>query len=332
MINRLTVLSAVRAVVTDLGRFTSTDYGIPTNGAADQYSARAANILVDNPDAAPLVEITATDFAFTVENPIMIAVTGAPATIRVDGVMRPQWTPLVIDSAATVSITDIDAALHTYIAVRGAIVAGEFRGSHAYDRLLGIGTALRAGSELEIRGDFAPFDHPHLPLFLFTPDIPQFGRSWVLDVLGGPEAHEFGDTAALLTNSEFVVGQQSNQVGTRLQGPRPTRQVSTEILSRGVPLGAVEVPPAGDIIILQRGRPVTAGYPVVAVIARASRDDLGQLRPGDTVRLRPTTLVAARARNAFKEQRLATLRQHVRTAFAASGVYSTFRLHTNPSA
>jgi biotin-dependent carboxylase-like uncharacterized protein len=321
MINTLTVHSSYRAAVTDLGRFGSTHYGISTNGAADQYSARAANILVDNPDGSPLVEISASDLVFTVKDPMMIAVTGAPAEIRVDGITRPQWTPFVVASGSTVAITDIRMGMHTYLAIRGTCVAAQFRGSCAPDPLLGVGTTLWPGSRLHVRGDFQPFDHPHLPLFLFEPHIPRFTHSRVLDVLDGPAVTDFGETAALLTTSEYVVGHQSNTVGTRLEGPAPTRRTNTEILSRGVPLGAVEVPPAGELIVLQRGRPVTAGYPVVAVVARASRDDLGQLRPGDTVRFRPTTLADARDRYSRQQHHLHELRQRVRTAFRASGIH-----------
>ncbi len=321
MNNAITVQRAVRAVVTDLGRFATSSYGISTNGAADQYSARAANILVGNDETAPLIEITATDLVVTTKDPMMLAVTGAPATIGVDGTGLPQWAPFVVGSGVTVSITNITTGLHTYMAVRGTLIAEKFRDSYAHDPLLGIGTTLATGSVLEISGALGSFEHRYLPLFAFGPYIPRFSDTWTLDVLDGPETCEFGDTANVLTRSEFVVDQQSNHVGTRLRGPRLTRQRTGELLSRGVPLGAVEVPPSGDLIALQRGRSVTAGYPVVAVVSRASCDDLGQLRPGNTVRFKWTTLGEAHEKYAKKREHLSRLRERVRTAFAASGLH-----------
>ena len=50
------VQTASIAVVTDLGRTRGPAQGLPVNGALDQYSARVANILVANPEPAPLIE------------------------------------------------------------------------------------------------------------------------------------------------------------------------------------------------------------------------------------------------------------------------------------
>ena len=49
-------------MVTDLGRFRGPRFGLPVNGALDQFSARAANILAGNEDNDALLEITALDF------------------------------------------------------------------------------------------------------------------------------------------------------------------------------------------------------------------------------------------------------------------------------
>ena len=68
------------SVVTDLGRTRGPRFGLPVNGALDQFSARAANILAGNPDNDPLVEITALDFRMRATTDILIAVTGAPLT------------------------------------------------------------------------------------------------------------------------------------------------------------------------------------------------------------------------------------------------------------
>ena len=81
------------AVVTDLGRFRGPRFGLPVNGALDQYSARAANILAGNADNDPLVEITALDFRMKAQSDILIAVTGAPLNLTVGGRPCSQWEP-----------------------------------------------------------------------------------------------------------------------------------------------------------------------------------------------------------------------------------------------
>jgi len=66
MAETLTINQAGLSTVQDLGRFGRTRYGLPVNGALDQYSARVANVLTGNDEGAPLVEITALGFACTV--------------------------------------------------------------------------------------------------------------------------------------------------------------------------------------------------------------------------------------------------------------------------
>lgn len=65
MTDTLTIERGGSATIQDLGRFGRSRHGLPVNGASDQYSARVANVLCGNPDSAPLVEITALDFAAT---------------------------------------------------------------------------------------------------------------------------------------------------------------------------------------------------------------------------------------------------------------------------
>jgi allophanate hydrolase subunit 2 len=48
--------------------------------------------------------------------------------------------------------------------------------------------------------------------------------------------------------------------------------------------GAIEVTPDGGLIVMGPDHPTTGGYPVVAVVARASQGALAQRRPGATVR------------------------------------------------
>ena len=53
-------------------------------------------------------------------------------------------------------------------------------------------------------------------------------------------------------------------------------------------LGAIQVPPNGQPVILGPDHPVTGGYPVIGVITNADADAAAQIMPGQTVRLRWT--------------------------------------------
>jgi 5-oxoprolinase (ATP-hydrolysing) subunit C len=67
---------------------------------------------------------------------------------------------------------------------------------------------------------------------------------------------------------------------------------------------------------------VTAGYPVIAVATRTSRDMLGQLGPGSTITFRFVTADHARRTYCDQLRALQRLQTRVTAAFEAAGVPS----------
>jgi 5-oxoprolinase (ATP-hydrolysing) subunit C len=323
MAERLTVLQAGIATVTDLGRTGMERHGIPVNGAADQYSATLANILVGNPAQAALVEITASDFALSASQPVLIAATGAPATLTVDGQPHRQWEPICVDADRAVALTGFREGLRGYLAIHGILHAPQIFGSCAPDSLLGIGTRLRPGTHLELDSGYARVPHPFGEP-LFRVDIPRpampAGTPWTVDVVPGPEIGDFPDATAVLTAAPYTVSPRSNHIGLRLDGAAPARARTGEILSRGVPVGAVEVPPSGELLVLQRGRPVTAGYPVVAVAARTASPLLAQAMPGRQLRLRFRDISEAVADYRTQQHRIRETARRVHSMFTSLGI------------
>ena len=319
MPDTLTIRTPGIVTVQDLGRVGRSRYGLPANGAADQHSARVANVLCGNHDRAPLLEITALDFACVSSGDTLIAVTGAPAEVTVDGVIRPQWEPIPVQAGETIKITGIHRGLRVYLAVLGSFEADYLQGSCAPDTILGFGPALSAGDELVLRTTCPPIDHPfsRIPLFRLKAPIPAFPTTWTIDVTDGPDRAEFGDTGRRLFDAPFTVTPRSNHIGLRLQGVVPRRVTKGEVLSRGVPIGAVEVPAGDELLVLHRGRGVTAGYPVLAVVTATGLSALAQVRPGQPIHFRPRTLDQAVTAHRAQRQAIDALRTRVHTAFEA---------------
>ncbi|EFL30079.1 allophanate hydrolase subunit 2 [Streptomyces viridochromogenes DSM 40736] len=320
MADTLTVRTAGITTVQDLGRVGRSRYGLPVGGAADQHSARVANVLCGNDEHAPLLEITALDFACVPSADILVAVTGAPADVSVEGAARPMWEPVPVRAGDTLRVTGIRQGLRVYLAVLGSFTADYLQGSCAPDTILGFGPALRDGAELSLRRTCPAFDHPYsrIPLFRLHAPVPAFPSTWTIDVTDGPDRAEFADTAPRLFDAPFTVSPQSNHIGLRLRGERlPRRVTEGEVLSRGVPIGAVEVPAGDELLVLHRGRGVTAGYPVLAVVTATGLSALGQVRPGQTIRFRHRTLEQAVTAHRAQRGAVDALRTRVRTAFDA---------------
>ncbi|MCG7206577.1 biotin-dependent carboxyltransferase family protein [Streptomyces arenae] len=320
MADTLTINASGLATVQDLGRVGRSHQGLPVNGALDQYSARVANVLCGNDERVPLLEITALDFACTPSTDILVAVTGAPARLTVDGTDHSQWEPVSVRAGETLRVSDIRVGLRVYLAVLGSFEADYLQGSCAPDTVLGFGPALRAGDELTLRTACPPLDHPYsrIPLFrLRAPAAPFTDGGWTIDVTDGPDRADFGDSASRLYGTPFTVSPQSNHIGLRLRTdtPLPRRTTSGEVLSRGVPVGAVEVPTGEELLVLHRGRGVTAGYPVLAVVTATGLSALGQVRPGQSVRFRHRTLAQAVAAHRARRTAIDALTVRVRTVF-----------------
>ncbi|MDW6061475.1 biotin-dependent carboxyltransferase family protein [Streptomyces sp. FXJ1.4098] len=319
MADTLTIHRAGISVVQDLGRFGHSRYGLPVNGALDQHSARVANVLAGNGEGAPLIEITALDFSATPRTDVLIAVTGAPADVMVGGAPRPQWEPIPVRAGETIGVSRIRSGIRVYLAVLGSVEAPSLLGSCAPDTILGFGRSLRDGDELVVRTRCPPVDHPvfRIPLFRVGAPVPRFGEFWTIDVTDGPDLGEFGDSADRLFRSEFTVSPRSNHIGLRMTGDVPRRVARGEVLSRGVPVGAVEVPAGDELLVLHRGRGVTAGYPVLAVVTATGLSALGQVRPGQTVRFRRRTVADAVAAHRSQRHAVHALRTRVRAVFDA---------------
>lgn len=318
----LQVLRAGHATLQDLGRPGFAALGVPIGGAADQHAARTANTLVGNADGSPLVEITATDFAIRPDRDLLVAVTGAAGSVSVGGRSCPAWELLPVHAGQEVHVPAPTSGLRSYLAVNGDLRAPRTLGSVAPDALLDFTQRITDGTVLEVDGGLDELPTGSLLLFRLGVARPSYAVNGVSSVVvtEGPDA-------ALLSGGdpwagEFAVTPQSNEVGLRLEGPRPEFTSYAELLSRGVPVGAVEVPPSGGVIVLLRARLVTAGYPVVAVATTVAMDVLGQLRPGDALRFTPTTVEAAVAELRGREARHRALAERVRNALASRGLGS----------
>lgn len=313
----LTVIEAGATQVTDLGRRRGPRYGVPVNGALDQRSARIANILVGNTENEPLLEITALDLEFVPDIDILIAVTGADGHLTIDGVGRPTGQPVSVRAGEAVALRQLQGGLRSYLSVRGSFDVPLLLGSCAPDSVLGFGGRLAAGASLGLRQATPPFFNDHFSAELYSLDVPRIPSGFVVDVTDGPDIDDFAGTAGRLFEQPYLVTPTSNHIGLRMNGPLPERVSRGEVLSRGVPVGAVEVPPGDELLVLHRGRGVTAGYPVLAVATSGSLDVLAQVRPGQRLRFRRVSSAEAAARARADLVALDALRLRIGSVFAA---------------
>ncbi|MDP9428430.1 MAG: biotin-dependent carboxyltransferase family protein, partial [Actinomycetota bacterium] len=173
--------------------------------------------------------------------------------------------------------------LRTYVAVRGGIAVEPVLGSRSTDLLAGLGPpVLSPGDVLPVGRAAGPMPGVDLAP---VPDPP--GGEVTVRVLPGPRADWFAqDAVRALTGTPWTVTGESNRIGLRLAGVALERVRTGELPSEGMVRGALQVPPSGQPVLFLADAPVTGGYPVIGYVDDADVDRCGQLRPGQTLRLR----------------------------------------------
>jgi KipI family sensor histidine kinase inhibitor len=269
----------LQTTVQDLGRFGYTHFGVSASGAADPLALRAGNLLVGNAENAAALEMTLVGGSFEFEVDAVIALTGSDF-----GAGLPLWTAVEIKAGVTVRCGATRSGARGYLAVRGGIGVPRVMGSASVHVMTGVGgRPLRAGDVLPIGG--AAIRRPRA----VPRRAPKFAHTGPLRVTPGPQAHWFSDE---LYAAAYQVAEESNRMGIRLRGPAIPSPAG-HMLTEGVPLGAIQVPPDGQPIILFVEHQTTGGYPKPANVISADFWRLGQLRPRDEVSFERVTLEQA---------------------------------------
>jgi antagonist of KipI len=293
--------------VQDLGRRGYRGVGVPVSGPMDAYSHRLANAVLGNDPMAAALEITLLGPELVSDGDVVCAVAGADLDVAVDGVAVRRDRPFEVRSGACVRFGARRRGARMTLAVAGGFDLPVTLGSRATHlashmgpfggRALrsgdvlpvgagGAGRAARAGGAGAVGAEGAA---GAVPL-----ELPEGGAT--VRVLPAVHRDRFTDAAwQQLTHGRYVVTPQSNRMGYRLDGAALAHAGSAEILSEGMSVGAVQVPAAGQPILLMAECATTGGYPTIANVITADLPLAGQLAPGDWIEFVPCTRDAALA-------------------------------------
>jgi biotin-dependent carboxylase-like uncharacterized protein len=264
-------------LVQDEGRPGWAHLGVPRSGALDAPAFALANRLVGNDPSDACLEVLLGGLVLTSDEPVWVAVTGAPCPVTVGGRAGELAAPVRLDAGAELRLERPPAGLRSYLAVSGGVAVEPVLGSRSHDTLGRVGPPpVAAGDRLPVgipSGPPAPLDTPRPPV------------AGPLRVTSGPRADRVdGDVLDLLHRTSYAVSPDSDRVGLRLVGDPLPLVDRGELPSEGVVLGAVQVPPDGQPVVFLADHPTTGGYPVVAVVDERDLWQCAQARPGEAVR------------------------------------------------
>nr|WP_154325332.1 urea carboxylase [Pantoea sp. 201603H] len=296
------------------GRLGYWDIGVPPSGPMDDFAFRLANRIVGNAEEAAGLEFTLQGPTLRFHSDATIALTGADCPAMLDGEAIGYWQPVDVKAGQTLALGRAQHGCRTYLAVRNGFDVPVYLGSRSTFVLGQFGG--HAGRTLRV-ADMLAISQPQLaacttpaptsaPQAIHSSLIPEYGDEWRIGVLYGPHgAPDFFTQESIdaFFASEWQVHYNSNRLGVRLEGPKPswTRADGGEaglhpsnVHDCEYAIGAVNF--TGDFpVILTRDGPSLGGFVCPVTIAKAELWKVGQVKPGDRIRFHPIDFHHAQA-------------------------------------
>jgi len=282
--------------VQDMGRVGFGPLGVSPSGAADTVALRLGNLLVGNGPGAAALEMTLIGGSFVFPEGAVIALAGADFGATLNGHHVEMWTPHSVMPGAKLVLGGTRNYARGYLAVAGGIQVAPFLGSASTHLLSGLGghegRALRKGDVLRLGTPENKIRQRKISQTVLLSLKPRK----VLRVTEGPQSDQFPEAARqAFFHTTFRVSEESDRMGLRLEGAALTGNKAGEMITEGVPLGAIQVTPSGQPIVLFVEQQTTGGYPKIANVIGADLHRLGQLRPRVEIRFERTSLAVARS-------------------------------------
>lgn len=271
--------------VQDKGRYGYQRYGVSVSGAMDGYALLVANLLVGNDEGDACLEITVLGPRLSVLDDTVVAVTGADLSAALNDGALPMWKTVRVCSGDTISFGHPKRGCRGYLAVAGGIdvpVVMASRSTYIRSRLGGLdGRPLLSGDRLRRGKTRAEVSLKRLP----PQYIPEYQAENELRVVLGPQDDYFTEKGIhTFLHSEYVISAQADRMGYRLEGPPVEHKAGADIVSDGIPPGAVQVPGDGLPVVLLADRQTTGGYVKIATVSTVDLPKLAQAEVGARVR------------------------------------------------
>ncbi|GLO63634.1 allophanate hydrolase [Vibrio sp. MACH09] len=274
------------SLIQDFGRYGIAPLGVTQGGPLDEYAYCWSNYLLGNRPNCSTIEITLGQAEFEFSENCMLAICGGDLQAKLDDKPVTNWSSFYAYKGQRLTFGLPINGLRAYLAVSGGFEVPDHLGSSATvirEQLGGLhqdGSALAAGDEISYSKTKHKQQSQQLT-FRFTPD---YNLPLRLRVLESYQANQFAkDQKRAFYNQIYRVGPSCDRMGYRLDG-KPITPPSNGVISEGIALGSIQIPPDGQPIVLLNDRQTLGGYPKIGVLARIDHPRLAQAKPGQEIK------------------------------------------------
>ncbi|TYK64695.1 biotin-dependent carboxyltransferase family protein [Colwellia echini] len=286
--------SGVLSIIQDAGRFGAFNLGLTNGGPADALAFNWANKLCGNELNSSAIEISVGGLQLTAQVDCVIAITGAPMPLTLNGKAKELWQSFTVKAGDNIQLGFASVGVRCYLAVAGGFTVPHIFGSSATvcrESIGGINGGKLVVNDLLVCQQMSTVSCKNIKLWQLPEyDIPTYSNEVVLKtVLGYQHQHFSVAEKQLFFSSEYKIGKLWDRMGYRLQG-RPITADIDGILSEGISYGAIQIPADGQPIVLLNDRQTIGGYPKMGTVFSADCAKLSQYRQGDSVRFKPISI------------------------------------------
>jgi len=295
--------SGLLTTIQDAGRRGYQRYGMAVSGSVDVHSYIYGNILVGNEPTEAVIEVTLMGPTIEFDSPSVIAITGANLTPRINGAPAQMYKALKVAKGDVLSFGHVQSGCRAYVAFAGGLDIEEIMGSRSTYIKAGLGghhgRNLQDGDSVEFRQENACAKN--IGIRETDPPI-KWSGTYTVRVVLGPEEDKFTDNGLnTFLSAEYKVTPSSDRMGVRLEGAPIEHVGDANIISNGIPFGAIQVPDSGMPIIMLSDRQTVGGYTKIGTIINIDMPMIAQCKPGDKVRFK--TIDIYEAQNLFVQQK-----------------------------
>lgn len=297
--------------VQDLGRTGYQRMGISPSGATDRKALKIANILVGNHPGEAGLEMTVMGASMEFTEANVIAVTGGNFSPVLNGSPLPMYRAVAVKAGDVLALGMAESGCRAYAAFAGGLDVPVVMGSKSTNLKCKIGglegRKLRADDEITFA---APCD----VLTNMEKRRAEFHEpsetEVTVRVVLGPQDDYFTDAGIRTFLSEpWKVTNRSDRMGCTLEGTPVEYRSKVDIISDGIPFGAVQIPSGGKPIVMLSDRQTTGGYAKIATVISADLPVFVQRKPGDTVHFKKISMREAQRVSEQEEKALRELRR-----------------------
>ena len=280
--------------VQDLGRWGFQSSGVPVAGAMDLPALRIGNAMLGNPEGAAALEVTLLGPELEVCGGGAAVFAGADLGFSVNGRAVGSWRVVELKSGDVISFTGPKNGCRGNLCFAGGVgvpLVMNSRSTYMRAKIGGFeGRALKNGDVITT-GEPSPL-WKRLDGFTLPPELnPALPADAPLSLMTGLQEDLFTEEGrATLFSSEYTITSESDRMGCRLDGAKIEHVKGGDIVSDGVPLGAVQIPSHGMPIVMLADRQTTGGYTKIGVVTPLSIEALVQKMPGSAVRFRKASI------------------------------------------